>query len=400
MPQREAHTELDQRWMRVALELAQQTIGLATPNPRVGCVLVKDGVEIGRGAHLYDHRHHAEVVALQQAASSASGATAYVTLEPCSHTGRTPPCAKALINAGVRRVVIATGDPNPQVSGRGMELLREAGITVTVGVLSTQARTLNDGFARFIRSGLPFVTLKAALSLDGRIAPPTSLRQPSSVAYLTGARSLLYVQMMRQSVDAILTGIGTVLADNPLLTDRSHRPRRKPLLRVVLDSQLRIPLDSKLVQTALAGTTDPTLLLCTAESPPNSPHTAGWHARRDALAAAGIPIATVTRTVAGRPDLAAVLRLLAEQYQVLNVLAEGGSELNRALLSDETDKTGTGPIADKLCLFYAPTFLGTAGVPLLASDSPLSLELQRSSIAESGSDFRLEAYLRDPWRDL
>lgn len=400
MPKPEAHTEHDQRWMRLALDLAQQTIGLATPNPRVGCVLVKDGVEIGRGAHLYDDRHHAEVVALRQAASSVSGATAYVTLEPCSHTGRTPPCARALIEAGIGRVVVATGDPNPQVNGRGMQLLLEAGISVTVGVLSAEARSLNDGFARFIRSGMPFVTLKAGLSLDGRIAPAAALRQPGSVAYLTGAHSLLQVQAMRHSADAILTGIGTVLADNPLLTDRSNRQRRKPLLRVVLDSQLRLPLDCRLVQTALAEPLHPTLLLCTAEPLPGDPPSPPYHARRRALEAAGIPIATVARTNTGALDLGAILRLLAAQYQILNILAEGGSQLTRSLLTAPEDPAGAGPIADKLCLFYAPLFLGDAGVPLLAGPQPISLAMRQTAIAASGSDLRFEAYLRDPWHGI
>ena len=257
----------DARWLRHALQLAEASIGLASPNPRVGCVLVRYGVLVGRGAHHYDAKDHAEIVALREAGAKARGATAYVTLEPCSHTGRTPPCAAALIEAGIRRVVAATGDPNPLVNGHGLAMLREAGVSTTVGVLAEQARALNDGFARSIRCGLPFVTLKAGVSLDGRIAPSRAEKPPGSVAYLTGARSLLAVQRLRQASDAVLTGIGTVLEDNPLLTDRSGGERRRPLLRVVLDSQLRLPVESRLAQSA-AG--DLLVLTCDPDEDPTA----------------------------------------------------------------------------------------------------------------------------------
>ncbi len=403
----------DARWMRHALQLAQASIGLASPNPRVGCVLVRNGVVIGRAAHHYEAKDHAEVVALREAGPKARGATAYVTLEPCSHTGRTPPCAAALIQAGISRVVAATGDPNPLVNGHGLAMLREAGIATTVGVLTEQARALNDGFARWIRRKLPFVTLKAGVSLDGRIAPSRAEKTPGSVAYLTGARSLLAVQKLRQASDAVLTGIGTVLEDNPLLTDRSGGSRRRPLLRVVLDSQLRLPMDSSLVQSA-AG--DLLVITCDADedsSAEPAPDTRVGTAsaalmcapvnadaqilreRRRALETAGVAVRAVPRNAAGKLDLHAVLHLLAESYGVLNLLAEGGSQLNRALLEGSNGV----PVADKLCLFYAPMFLGQAGVPLLAGDLSLPAEIHRSTLSECGSDFRLDAYLRDPWRD-
>jgi diaminohydroxyphosphoribosylaminopyrimidine deaminase/5-amino-6-(5-phosphoribosylamino)uracil reductase len=385
----------DERWMREALELAAATVGLAAPNPYVGCVLVRDGVVIGRGAHRYDQKLHAEAVALAEAktgaaaANAIAGSTAYVTLEPCAHQGRTPPCANALVAAGIKRVVVATGDPNPLVNGKGIEILRSAGIAVTQGVLRDQARALNDGFARVMRTGLPFVTLKAALSLDGRIAPPVSIRQLGHVNYLTGARSLLAVHTMRHATDAVLTGIGTALADNPLLTDRSGGQRRRPLLRVVLDSQLRLPLESQLARTAIAEPERTPLLLCTPEHTAKDPVVAE---RRSRLENAGIAIATVARTEAGIIDIESVLRLLAERYQVLHVLTEAGAALNRALLA------GQSPIADKLTLFYAPLFLGGDGVPLVSGGLPLAVEMHRSSVTESGSDFRLDAYLRDPWK--
>lgn len=394
-PHTSVHDEKqDEHWMRQALDLAGATVGLAAPNPYVGCVLVRDGVVIGRGAHRYDQKLHAEAGALAEAkkraagASAAEGATAYVTLEPCAHQGRTPPCANALVAAGVKRVVIATGDPNPLVNGKGIEILRSAGIAVTQGVLRDEARALNDGFARVMRTGLPFVTLKAGLSLDGRIAPPASIRQLGQVNYLTGARSLLAVQALRHAADAVLTGIGTVLADNALLTDRSGGQRRRPLLRVVLDSQLRLPLDSQLARTAIAEPERTPLLVCTPGPATKDPTVAE---RRSRLESAGISIATVARTEDGNIDIESVLRLLAERYQVLNVLTEAGATLNRALLA------GPYPIADKLVLFYAPLFLGGDAVPMVSSGLPLAVEMHRASVTESGSDFRLDAYLRDPW---
>lgn len=377
----------DARWMRQALLLAEGSIGLASPNPRVGCVLVKAGLVVGCGAHHYDRRDHAEVVALREAGQEARGATAYVTLEPCSHTGRTPPCADALLKAGVERVVVATGDPNPHVNGTGLHRLRAAGVAVTTGVMAEPARALNDGFARWIQRRVPFVTLKAGISLDGRIAPSHENKAPGSVAYLTGARSLLAVQRLRHSVDAVLTGIGTVLEDNPLLTDRSGGQRRRALLRVVLDTDLRLPVASRLVQTAQND-----VLVLTAARPGDAAH----RARARALEAAGVQVHNTPERPNGRMQLTAVLRLLGEQYGVLNLLTEGGSQLNRSLLEGEGE---SGSLADKLCLFYAPMFLGDAGVPLIAGALSTPIELRRFSTTESGSDFRFEAYLRDPWAD-
>ncbi len=391
-------TRADERWMAEALQLAEATIGLAAPNPVVGCVLVKDGVVVGRGAHLYDRLDHAEVVALGKAEKLARGATAYVTLEPCAHVGRTGPCADALIEAGVQRVIVATVDPNPAVSGRGVARLRAAGIEVVVGVLAERARASNDGFARHIRWQRPFVTLKAGCSLDGRIAParPASAKhQPGATIYLTGAHSLLAVQRMRHASDAVLTGIGTALADNPLLTDRSGLPRRRPLLRVILDSHLRLPLDSRLVESANGD-----LLVYTLSAEGS---------RADALRQAGVEVEAVAPTFQpaepqpdepepkppgaegdGRLDLAAVFASLGERHGVASLLVEAGSHLNRVLLGEDR--------VDKLCLFYAPLFLGEAGLPLVAGRASVHPELLRASVRLSGDDFYMEAYLRDPWR--
>ncbi len=378
----------DEEWMARALTLAEQGVGLASPNPTVGCVLVREGVVLGEGFHTYDGRDHAEIVALKHA-GDAQGATAYVTLEPCSHTGRTGPCADALISAGVSRVVVATEDANPVVHGRGIARLRAAGVEVEVGVGREQAQTLNDAFARHIRTGLPLVTLKAGLSLDGRIAPAPSFSgtagPPARPFYLTGAESLAAVHRLRHASDAILTGIGTVLHDNPLLTDRSGLLRRRPLLRVVLDTELRTPTDARLVQNVQSydGRTD--LLLLTTSSD---------QARLAPLRERGVQVEQLpsSTTSGAGVDLAAALALLGRRFEIQSVLVEGGSRLNRVALE-------SGAV-DKLTLFYAPIFLGEAGIALLAGDAGLRPVLERLTASRSGADLRVDAYLHNPWQSL
>jgi len=366
--------------MQRALKLARASLGLASPNPQVGCVVVCAGEIVGEGAHIYDERDHAEIVALRRArerGTDLSGATAYVTLEPCSHHGRTGPCADALIAAGIRRVVAATLDPNPQVSGKGIARLRAAGIDVAVGVLQPEARAINDAFARFIRAGRPLVTLKAALSADGMLAPPASSRTGKQPHWLTGAESRAEVQRMRHSADAVLTGIGTVLADNPLLTDRSGLPRRRPLLRVVLDSRLRTPLDSQLVRSAQGNV----LILCGAKAAPD---------RAAALVAAGVAVERVAEQ-GGRLVLRAVLDVLASR-QILSVLLECGSELNGAFLAQK--------LVDKVVLFHAPAKLGEGALPFAAgfsSPSLLQQSLKQITRANFGPDTCVAGALRDPW---
>jgi diaminohydroxyphosphoribosylaminopyrimidine deaminase/5-amino-6-(5-phosphoribosylamino)uracil reductase len=365
--------------MRCALDLAQATVGLASPNPQVGCVLVRDGKIVGQGAHLYDHFDHAEIVALKQAGAQARGATAYVTLEPCSHHGRTGPCADALIAAGVSRVVAATVDPNLQVSGQGIARLRAAGVEVEVGLLQQEARQLNDAFAKFIRTGRPLVTLKAALSADGKLAPPPSARTARQPHWLTGPEARAEVQRIRHAADAVLTGIGTVLADDPALTDRTGLPRRRPLLRVVLDSQLRTPLDSQL---ARSGNGD-VLILCAPHANPQ---------RAAALQAAGVEVERIAGQ-SGRLDLNAVLDSLGRK-QILSLLLECGSELNGAFLSQN--------LVDKLVLFHSATKLGDA-VPFATAFGPPSLLEQSLSSASRqafGPDTCVSGYLHDPWDEL
>src|ERR1700682_3161255 len=249
----------DEQFLHRALDLARQGIGLASPNPYVGAVVVDTGGNIvGTGTHTYAGVKHAEVRALEHAGVKANGGTLYINLEPCSHQGRTAPCAEAVITAGIRRVVASMQDPNPAVSGRGFERLRAAGMQVEVGRLEDEARRLNESFAKYIRHGMPLVTLKAAMTLDGKIAPPPaeSLREADgapSGGWITSDLARAHVQELRHQHDALLGGVGTILADDPLLTDRSGRPRRRPLLRVILDSRLRLPVESRLVQSAAPG---------------------------------------------------------------------------------------------------------------------------------------------------
>ena len=356
----------DQDWMERALQQAHQSTGLASPNPAVGCVLVKGARAVGEGFHQYDQRDHAEIVALRQAGPRARGATAYVTLEPCSTHGRTGPCADALLAAGITRVVVATLDPNPAVHGDGVARLQAAGVEVAVGVGEEPARKLNDNFAKFINTSVPFVTLKVAATLDGRIAPA---KQASGTSpWITGEAAHGEVHRMRHSADAIVTGIGTILADDPLLTDRSHLPRRRPLLRVVLDSALRTPLHSQLVQSAQQD-----VLIFFSEA---------GEAAQQALSTRGVRLQHLSPV-----DLSQVLLRLAE-LQITSVLLEGGATLNTAALNEK--------LVDKLVLFYAPKFLGAAAVPMLHAVKNLP-PLESFSLTKLGPDFALEAYLRNPW---
>ncbi len=380
--------KLDEGWMQQALELARQSVGLASPNPAVGCVLVKDGAVVGAGRHEYDKKDHAEVVALRNAGTASRGATAYVTLEPCCTTGRTGPCTKALIEAGVSRVVAATTDPNPAVSGQGLEQLRAAGIPVTTGVLEREARKLNDGFARYIRTGLPFVTLKAGLSLDGRIAPAPGSAPQGAPVFLTGEKARAQVQQMRHGSDAVITGINTVLQDDPNLTDRSGLPRRRPLLRVVLDAGLRTPLDSRLVRT-----TQKDLIIFCAVAPTQRQRTfeaLGVRVERvDAGEVVGAgPQGRVHSVRNSGVCLNSVMKRLGDM-EILSAMLEAGGQLNSSALR--------GGHVDKVTLFYAPVFLGPGAIPLLQEPMARLPLPGPPSIECIDQDVRVDAYLRDPW---
>jgi diaminohydroxyphosphoribosylaminopyrimidine deaminase / 5-amino-6-(5-phosphoribosylamino)uracil reductase len=370
----------DEVWMERALALAEASIGLASPNPVTGCVLVKNGNVIGEGFHSYADKDHAEIVALKQAGAEARGSTAYVTLEPCSHHGRTPPCADALIKAGVTRVVTAARDPNPQVSGRGLDRLQAAGVSLTIGVKEAAARRLNEAFAKFIRTHRPFVTMKAGMTLDGRIAPPpTKDHIPSgSTHWITGDRSREVVQELRHAADAILTGIGTIVNDDPLLTDRSGRQRRRPFLRVVLDSTLRMSVESQLVRTA----SQDVLVFYTQPSP----------AKAKALEERGVHVERLEPDPAtGLVPMRSVMERLADM-EMVSVILEGGPHINASALAAQ--------IVDKLYFFYAPAIYGNAAIPVVRSleaNTYFTTRLGSYQLHELGEDFAVEGYLHNPW---
>ncbi|WP_369349156.1 bifunctional diaminohydroxyphosphoribosylaminopyrimidine deaminase/5-amino-6-(5-phosphoribosylamino)uracil reductase RibD [Stenotrophomonas sp. JAG2] len=352
-------TALDHQHMAHALRLAERAAYTARPNPMVGCVIARDEVVVGEGWHQRTGGPHAEVFALRQAGEQARGATAYVTLEPCAHHGRTPPCARALIEAGVSRVVAAMRDPFPKVDGGGFVLLREAGIAVAEGLMAAQARELNQGFLSRIERGRPWVRVKLAASLDGRTAMADGRSK-----WITGAAAREDVQHWRARAGAILTGAATVLADDPMLTVRLTDTEVLPPLRVVLDARLR-SLDCARVREGGA----PTLYL----------HDAAVRAPE----AADAEFASVP-SHDGRLDLGAVLALLAERG-INEVHTEGGATLAGALLA--------GGWVDELLLYQAPTLLGEHGRPLLSGLGIHAMDDQRRMRVvdqrQVGGDLRL-----------
>ena len=356
-------TPQDSRWMARALQLAERGLNTATPNPRVGCVLVRDGNVVGEGWHERTGEPHAEAHALQAAKGAARGATAYVTLEPCSHHGRTPPCADALIEAGVARVVAAAQDPNPQVAGQGIAKLRAAGIEVECGLMESAARELNIGFFARMTRGTPWVRSKIAMSLDGRTALANGASQ-----WITGEAARQDVQHWRARSCAVLTGIGTVLADDPQLNVRGIETSRQPL-RVVVDNDLRLPPKARLLQQR-------GVLVYTATQDAE---------KIDALEQAGA-VVMVLPDVNGQVDASAVLRDLAAQG-CNEVLVEAGSKLNGALL-----KAG---LVDELVLYLAPQLLGdmARGMARLGELTSLEqrIELEWKDVCHVSKDLRIVA---------
>ena len=369
----------DTYWMKRALELARRGIAVTSPNPAVGCVILDcAGQVVGEGWHEYDLLDHAEVAALkiarQHAGERLKGGTAFVTLEPCNHTGRTGPCTEALIEAGLSRVVIATIDPNPSVAGHGLERLRAAGIQVALGVCQAEARRLNEGFARWCQHKRPLVLMKVAMTLDGRIAPPEvvhNLRQPY---WITSEVARQAVQPLRWQADAAVTGVDTVLADDPMLTDRSGLRRRRPLLRVVLDSALRIPLDSKMVASAQND-----VVVFTVSND---------EARIHELESRGVRV-EVLPAEAGRVPLGKVLDKLGEEG-ILNLLTETGTRLNTALLA--------GGMVDRVHLFVSPQIMGSDAVPAFRGMA-LPVRMAEVEVERYGNDVGLCSLLRDPWEN-
>jgi diaminohydroxyphosphoribosylaminopyrimidine deaminase/5-amino-6-(5-phosphoribosylamino)uracil reductase len=367
----------DRIWMQRALELARRGIAVSSPNPTVGCVILDSAGQVaGEGWHEYDLLDHAEVIALKAAQQYAGerlrGGTAYVTLEPCNHTGRTPPCTETLIAAGIKRVVAATIDPNPAVAGHGMEALRAAGLDTVVGVCQAEARRLNEGFARWSRYQRPFVLMKVAMTLDGCIAPPPGAQTLREPYWITSEAARAAVQPLRWQADAALTGIETVIIDNPWLTDRSGLRRRRPLLRVVLDSALRMPLDSKMVATAHDD-----LVIFTISTD---------EARANALRQRGVRV-EVLPTDAGRVPLGKVLDKLGEEG-ILTLLTESGTRLNTALLA--------GNLVDRIHLFVSPQIMGSDAVPAFKElANPICMA--DVEVERYGNDLGLCSLLRDPW---
>jgi diaminohydroxyphosphoribosylaminopyrimidine deaminase/5-amino-6-(5-phosphoribosylamino)uracil reductase len=318
-------------YMAEALDLARRGIGLASPNPMVGAVVVRGGEVAGRGFHTWAGVKHAEILALEEAGERARGAALYVTLEPCAHQGRTGPCAEAVIAAGIARVVAASEDPNPRVSGLGFERLRAAGVDVVLDPAhAAEALKLNQPFVHFMRTGRPLVFLKAAVTLDGKIAAPDD-----NQGWITSPEARLHVQQVRHAADAILTGIGTVLADDCLLTDRTGLQRSRPLLRIVLDSQLRLPLRSRMVESCR----DDVLVAATS---------AASAERRKALEARGVQV-VVCDGADGRTSLRKLVEYLGGR-QILSLMIEAGSKVNWAALESG--------VADKIFFYYAPKILG------------------------------------------
>jgi diaminohydroxyphosphoribosylaminopyrimidine deaminase / 5-amino-6-(5-phosphoribosylamino)uracil reductase len=379
----------DEQYMRQALDLARQGTALASPNPRVGAVIVaSSGEVVGTGFHTYEGVKHAEVLAIEHARERTRGATLYLNLEPCSHQGRTGPCADAVLAAGIKRVVAAMQDPNPRVAGQGFAKLLAAGVQVDIGLLEAEARKLNEAFARYITAKKPLVTIKSGMTLDGKIAPPpaetptpaTPSAGGNSGGWITSEEARAHVQELRHESDAIMVGVGTVLADDPLLTDRTGRKRRRPLLRVVVDSRLRMPLHSRLVKTAK----DDVLVLCSFAE----------EKKRRALEDHGVRVEQLALGSSdGRPDLNKIAERLGE-LEITSLLIEGGALVNWTALASG--------MADKIFLYYAPKILaGMGSVPFAAgagfskmSDAALVKDI---SLHRFGEDFAVEGYLRDPY---
>jgi len=356
----------DEKYMRQALRLARRGLGKTSPNPMVGAVIVKDDRIIARGCHRYFGGDHAEVDAIKHAAADVSGATMYVTLEPCTHYGKTPPCVDAIVRANIGRVVIGTLDPFPEMQGRSLEILKRHRIETVVGVLEDECRALNKVYLKYTSTGMPFVTVKFAQTLDGRIATAAGASR-----WISSPSSRRIAHRLRARHDAVLVGVGTVLADDPELTTRLV-PGRNPV-RVILDSKLRIPTDAKVLTNQEAART---LLAATPRAD---------KAKAAALARMGIEVLTVPPDADGRVDIGVLMKTLAER-QISSVLVEGGAATITSFL-----RLG---LADKLVVFIAPRVLGkgTDSVgELNITDISKSIKLTFEKVYRSGEDIVVEA---------
>ena len=363
---------MDMKFMRRAMELAEKGAGYVCPNPLVGAVIVKDGRIIGEGYHELCGSHHAEINAFKNATEDVAGATIYVTLEPCSHYGKTPPCANAIIEKGIKKVVIAVEDPNPEVAGRGIKLLKENGIEVVIGILEEECKKQNEIFFKFITTHIPFCILKTAMTLDGKIATSTG-----DSRWITNEISREYVHRIRHKVSAIMVGSGTVIADDPLLNTRLPEGNGCDPIRIVVDSNAKIPLNSKILNTDSCARTIVAVTEFAKEE------------RIKALELMGVEI-IVTPDKDKRVDLEYLMKELGKR-EISSVLIEGGSELNYSAM-----ETG---IIDKVNVFIAPKFIGgrDAKTPIGGAGRPLMKDafmLENIELKRFGDDIMVEGYVR------
>lgn len=379
----------DLEFIQQTLQLAAQGKGLVSPNPLVGSLVVKDGRVVGQGFHRYAELKHAEVWALEEAGTKANGATIYVNLEPCSHTGngkRTAPCVEAIIKAGIRRVVASMVDPNPKVNGRGFDMLRAAGIQVATGLLEREAQRLNEKYTKVVKTGLPFVHLKTASSLDGRIAT-----RSGESKWITGEQARAASQALRHEYDAILVGINTVLSDDPLLTDRTGLPRHRPLLRIILDAGLRLPPKSQLVQTArnfpLLVFAAPHDILDSMGFPIYTEWGNTLDERKKILQDLGVKIIQIPVDGA-QLKLPNVLSELG-RLTVSSLLIEGGAEIAGSFVEKR--------LVDKVTFFLAPKIIGGREAKSAIGGDGIenindALNLRDLKLTPRGSDLEITGY--------
>jgi diaminohydroxyphosphoribosylaminopyrimidine deaminase/5-amino-6-(5-phosphoribosylamino)uracil reductase len=352
----------DYRYMARAIYLARKGINTSHPNPRVGCVLVKDGRIIGEGSHIQTGKEHAEINAIKQAGAEAAGATCYVTLEPCVHTGNTPPCTTGLINAGIKKVIASIVDPNPVVNGKGLEVLEQNGITTYNGLLSRQAEEINNGYIKRRKTDLPYVICKMAISVDAKTALSSGKSQ-----WITGEQARMDVQRLRAESSAIVTGIGTVLADNPRLTVRDINTQGRSPLRVVIDRKLRTPHDAELFKH------HGKVIIFT---------TVSEYDKKKYSSQSTVDIISINND---DNFLLRVMKTLASDYQVNNVLLESGAKLAGAMLDAN--------LIDEFIIYQAPVLLGHNALPMMEVDNIINMqdkyEFKLKNCRSVGDDLRL-----------
>jgi diaminohydroxyphosphoribosylaminopyrimidine deaminase/5-amino-6-(5-phosphoribosylamino)uracil reductase len=364
---------VDKTYMKMALSLAERGRGWTSPNPLVGAVIVKDGKVVGKGFHQAAGGPHAEIFALEEAGDDAKGATLYVTLEPCNHTGRTPPCTHAILRSGITRVVAGMKDPNPRVTGGGLDYLRRQGLDVVVGVCENECRRLNEIFIKYASTTLPFVMLKCAATLDGRIATRTG-----DSKWITNPHSRHFVHKLRHMADAVMVGIGTVVKDNPQLTTRLEGRKGSDPMRIVLDTHLSIPSGARLLH--LSSDSDTLIVTSSSVSPE----------KRKSLQRAGLQLLAMD-CHEDHIDLKALVRELGRR-EITSLLIEGGSRVNGSAL-----RAG---IVDKVYMFYAPKICGgDDGAPICAGPGvermEQSLKLKDISVHRFEDDVMIEGYLKN-----